>query len=450
MGDLAGCYPGNSASTPNLNTLAKGGVVFDRHFTAAPTCSPSRAAMLTGTYPHRNGVLGLADNGYFNVRKDFSILPDYCKDAGYDTASFGTWHISGSPGKHKVDEFHRKADAKIVADSAIEYLEKRDGEKPFCLMLGLKQPHLPFTHEWPDLQRADELVLPPYLPDHPTVREEMRLFHGDLSLADHHIGRVLDHLKEKGLSEDTIIVFCSDHGIGMPLAKGTLYDPGTKIAMIVSWTGQIEGGRRHQSLSGNVDLLPTLLELIGEREQIPADLDGISLRDFLCEDKACGRDAVFTEQTWHDMYEPMRAIRTERYKLIRNFEPGRGLQIAGDVLSQTKTSFVMRDTLNNWDHPEYELYDLDADPNERNNLAGTPEMSEIEEGLKKRLEQWMEETDDPIWPSGFVAAESGYLEQYIARDRPPGGFVPPFGDRVDRISLKWRPHYIKPNECTPA
>ncbi len=219
----------------------------------------------------------------------------------------------------------------------------------------------------------------------------------------------------------------------MPLAKGTLYDPGIHISLIVSFPKLFKGGRRFSGMTSNIDILPTILDIAQEAERIPADIDGRSLKPFLEKDRDVGREYVYTGQTWHDFYEPIRAIRTQKYKLIRNFEPGPGLQLAADIL-QTRAVKVMQEELRNRVIPEYEFYDLDADPLERNNLSGTTEIKEKEMHLQQTLQDWLEASSDPII-SGVVPAPVGYLEHFLAKPNGPGGFI---SDDPDRFVFKWK------------
>jgi len=147
-----------------------------------------------------------------------------------------------------------------------------------------------------------------------------------------------------------------------------------------------------------------------------------------------GHEAIYAEQTWHDFYEPIRAIRTERYKLIRNFEPGAGVQIAADIL-HSPTVDVMRETLRNWPRPKYELYDLENDPWERDNLIGRPEVAEIKAALRRELEDWLSSTGDPIL-QGVVPAPVGYWEHFCAKPMGPGG-LPPEKGREEWLTVRW-------------
>jgi arylsulfatase A-like enzyme len=437
LGDHLGCYPGNSARTPNMNRLAEEGVLFEHYFAAAPTCSPSRASMLTGILPHRNGVIGLATKNHMFIKPGIPTLCQLFRQEGYATASFGVWHVSGNFHDYGIETGNQVYDCERAADDAIEYLKHLSSDRPFFLLVGSFEPHrnrIHYTERWSSMQDPDEIVVPAYLKDTPEVRNEMVRFYGDSSLMDASFGRILDHLDGSDLSEDTIVVFTSDHGIAMPLAKGTLYDPGLKIPLIVRWKDHIRAGRRCETLTSNVDLMPTLLEAIGAEDLIPADLDGQSLWPFISDDKIIGHEHIVCEQTWHDFYEPIRALRTPRYKLIRNFHPSIGLQVAADIL-YSDTSRVMRDVLRNHPRPEIELYDLWDDPAERKNLSGRPEVAGIEKKLRKTLEERLASTDDPIL-DGIVPAPVGYMEHFLADVTGPGGLPQP-SEEENWLTLFW-------------
>jgi arylsulfatase A-like enzyme len=462
LGDHVGSYAGNSANTPNLDRLAAEGVVFEQYFAASPTCSPSRGAMLTGLMPHRNGLMALASGGHWEVRDDVATLPQLLQQAGYATACYGTWHISAAFTDRGIEEGNQDADCDTAAANAIRYLEQPPADRPFFLMVGFSEPHLPWTKMGPDRPIPETIIVPGYLPDDPRIREELSRFYGEVSRMDAAAGRVLTALAENDLDADTLVLFTSDHGIGMPLAKGTLYDPGTKIPLIVRWTGHVEGGRRYDGLTANVDLLPTVLEAVGQQARIPEDLDGHSLWPFIARDEDVAHPWIFTEQTWHDFYEPMRAVRNRRYKLIRNVAPASagaclggaslagaclagaclagaclaGMQIAADIL-QTTAVDVMRETLRAWPLPALELYDLAQDPWERENLAGRQDMAEIQAALTHALDTWLTQTDDPIL-EGVVPAPPGYWEHFCAKQNGPGG-IPPEKGREDLLTVRWPP-----------
>jgi len=255
--------------------------------------------MLTGLMPHRNGLMGLASGGHWEGDPDVPTLPQLLQEAGYATACFGTWHISVEFWDRGIEVGDQDADCERAAANAIQYLRERPGEVPFYLMVGFGKPHRPFTDTWPDLQAPEGVIVPGYLRDTWTVREEMSRLYGEVSRMDAAVGAVLDVLRELDRDGNTVVVFTSDHGIGMPLAKGTLYDPGIKIPLIVRWKRHVQGGRRCQGLASNVDLLPSLLDAVGEAQRIPEALDGRSLWPFVSRGQAVSRDRIFAEQTPH-------------------------------------------------------------------------------------------------------------------------------------------------------
>jgi arylsulfatase A-like enzyme len=212
----------------------------------------------------------------------------------------------------------------------------------------------------------------------------------------------------------------------MPFAKGTLYDPGVKIPLVIRYPRIIEGGSRCNALGSNVDLLPTLLELIGKTEHIPQGIDGNSLWSAIENSTDVSSGHIFCEQTWHDFYEPIRSIRTSRHKLIRNLYPGVGLQVAADIL-QSATTSSMRETIRKHPRPAYELYDLAADPSERRNICGKKEFEEIENQLKTLLMDHLVKIKDPVL-DGVVPAPHGYIEYYMASATGPGGLPPAAGE----------------------
>jgi N-sulfoglucosamine sulfohydrolase len=238
------------------------------------------------------------------------------------------------------------------------------------------------------------VTVPPYIPDSAAAREEFAAFQGAIAAADRAVGRILTALDEAGLTDQTVIVFTTDHGIAMPRAKCTLYDPGLETALLIRWpAGGMGGGRVESALLSNIDLLPTLLELTGT--PIPPAMQGRSYLSLLRGESYQPRNELFAEKTFHSYADPMRAIRNERYKYIRNFEAAFLVEVPGDIqqgaIFRADPSHYVGAT-----HPPVELYHLETDPLEQTNLAGNPALAEIEREHDNRLWQWMEATDDPL------------------------------------------------------
>src|SRR5438270_1474732 len=207
------------------------------------------------------------------------------------------------------------------------------------------------------------------------------------------VGRILAGLDELGIAESTCVICATDHGAAMPRAKCTLYDPGIEVALLWRWpSAGIAGGRVISDMVSNVDVTPSLLEGTGVR--LPSDLQGRTFWPVLTGRSHSPRSEVFAEKTFHTYYEPMRAIRTDRHKLIVNFE----ISTRVDVPSDIRESPIYPLVLSEMDgvRPPVELYDLESDAWERNNLAGQPAHASAESDLRGRLLDWMRSTGDPL------------------------------------------------------
>ncbi len=394
IGAYMGPYRDNSAVTPNVDALAGDGIVLERHFATAPTCSPSRASMMTGLVPHRHGLMGLQNGAIWNLDTSVPTLASLLREEGYRTACFGVWSVNDQPYASGFDIYDPESRCERVAANVGAFIASHGAREPFFAMAGFFEPHRPFTDHWPDRPDPERVAVPYFLPDIPETRREMSNFYGDVARADWSLGQILKALERAGLAERTLVIFTADHGIAMPLAKGTLSDRGCHIGAVLSWPGRLPAGGRYDGLTSNVDLLPTLLAAAGAPERVPPGIDGVSFLDALAGGSAV-RDHVFAELTWHDFYEPMRSVRTLTHKLIRNFEERPGLQLAGDI-QQSPIVPYMRWQLRSLPRPEYELYDLVDDPREQVNLASERECATEFAELRERLDRYLADTDDPI------------------------------------------------------
>ncbi len=292
------------------------------------------------------------------------------------------------------DHVHRRALGPAVAEDVEAVLAAGLHDDPFYFEINLEEPHRPFDQGGvqPDLSAG--VQVPGWLPDTDASREEFAAFQGAVHAADTAIGRILAALDAAGLAETTLVVFTADHGPAMPRAKCTLYDAGIGVALIARWpAGGLQSGSTIREMISNVDVLPTLLEATGVAT--PDNLQGRSFLPLLRGDVYAARDAIYAEKTFHSYYDPMRAIRTDRYKFIRNFETCFLVEVPGDV----QLGAIYRTELQRYvsaTHPDVELYDLVADPFEQRNLAGRPEFAAVERDLGARLWRWMEATGDPL------------------------------------------------------
>lgn len=383
---------GFQVPTPNIQMLADQGVLFREAFCAAPTCSGSRASLLTGLYCHNNGMLGLAHRGW--------KLNDYgqhwvhaLRRGGYRSTMIGEQHISVDPGVIGYDEVVDvdSNHAENVAPLTIEKLREA-GPEPWFMSVGFFETHRDFA---PPASVRDTLYsLPPgNLPDVAAVRRDVAAFKASARSLDHGIGAVLHALHDFGLVEDTLVVCTTDHGIAFPNSKATLFDRGIGVMMIVRGPGGFTGGKVVDAPVSHLDVYPTLCELAGVES--PGWLQGDSLMPLVRGETERLHEAIFAETTFHAAYQPHRAVRTERWKYIRRFDDYEHPVLANCDDSASKDLWVAA----GWGErtvPEEQLYDLALDPGEGHNLAGDPGCAEPLAELRGRLDAWMHETDDPL------------------------------------------------------
>jgi arylsulfatase A-like enzyme len=387
---------GYGVEAPHADALAEQSTVFERCFSTSPLCSPARGALWTGRYPHSNGLQGLTHRGWEYGERE-RPLPVHLGAAGYRTVLAGLQHESRDPGRLGFDEHldcpsNRAGD---VAGAAAGWLDAREaGADPFLLVCGMFEVHRDWPAERYPADPPDAADVPGYLPDNAHTREDVAAFRGAITVADRGLGAILKALRRNGLDDDTVVVFTTDHGAPFPRAKSTLYDPGVHVALMVRMPPRLgrAGPRREPGLVSHVDLVPTLLELLGVA--VPDDVQGVSLAATLRDGAAPTRREVFLEKTYHADYDPIRAIRTGSHKYIRNFEPRPLLALPPD-LEASATRRGMGDA-HLAPRPQEELYDLVADPGETTNLVHDPGAVEIADDLRARLDAFMIATDDAV------------------------------------------------------
>jgi arylsulfatase A-like enzyme len=384
---------GHQVPTPNIQRLADQGTLFRDAFCAAPSCSGSRACLLTGQWAHTNGMTGLAHRGWELHDYDHHLVHTL-RDAGYWSALIGEQHLSADPEvlgyDHvvEVDAHH----VETVAPAAVKLLRDRPPQ-PFFMSVGFFETHREYFN--PTSIRDALYSLPPAnLPDTPETRRDMASYKASARSLDQGVGAVLNALDEHDLADDTLVILTTDHGLAFPGAKATLTDRGIGVLLIMRGPGGFHGGRVSEALVSQIDLFPTICDLIGMEER-PEWLQGRSLLPLMRRETDEVNDAIFAELTYHAAYEPQRAIRTRRWKYIRRYGD-RVLPVLANVDDgPTKDLFIA----NGWADrplPREALYDLLFDPAEANNLAADPLHSGVLAELRGRLEAWMDETADPL------------------------------------------------------
>jgi arylsulfatase A-like enzyme len=389
---------GNAAvRTPNIERLARSGLLVRYAFSTSPQCSPSRISMLSGRYPHATRTEDL----HTPLPTGERLLPSYLQEQGYFTGHMAKTHYG--PLAEKQFQWY----AEHTAAALPGFLDAAGG-RPFFLWIGFHEPHRPYDSVPPGGggHPPARVTVPPHLADTPETRTDIARYYDAIARMDSAIGGMIGELDRRGLLDSTLVVFLSDNGAPFPREKGTLYDSGTRTPLIFSWPAVIRAGTVYdRGPVSTIDLMPTLLELAGG--SAPNSVQGRSFRELLTAPESyAGRKYVFSERNWHDCDEHQRAVRTARYKLIRtdaytalplcttadigasaSFLALRGLARAGRVTPAQRRLFEAP-------RARVELYDLARDPWELTNLADHPAHAARVRQLAAVLQAWMEATDD--------------------------------------------------------
>lgn len=398
---------GHSVDTPNLQKLAEQGILFRKAFTVAPTCSPSRACLLTGQSAHNNGMLGLAHLGW-KLNDYRQHLIHTLHDTGYTSALCGIQHIAAKPasetsaiGYHQVLSPASKDSAEIGREAASFIHQQHD--QPFFLSVGFWDTHRPF----PEAEdNPNYTAVPTPLPDAPETRADMAAFKTSARNLDAGIGCVLNALDEAGLAENTLVICTTDHGLPMPKMKCKLTDHGMGVFLIIRGPGGFAGGKACDAMVSQIDIFPTVCELLS----IPAPdwLQGKSMMPLIRGEAGEINDEIYGEVTWHAAYEPKRAVRTKRWKYIRHFDHNYKQEVLPNCDEGPSKSLLLKES--DWgsrEPAEEQLYDLLMDPQEANNLADVPGFGKTRDEMRERLRRWMERTDDPLLKGEVVLPECG-------------------------------------------
>jgi arylsulfatase A-like enzyme len=421
--DDCGAYGNAGVRTPHLDWFAREGMRFDRAFVTASSCSPSRASILTGRYPHATGAQEL----HWPLPDDQATIVEALRAAGYWAAAAGKWHL-GESAKRRFDVVREAgtagfqlptgpgtAPARMVTEKDesgcaqwVFTLRERPKDKPFFLWLAALDPHRDYE---PNVisppHRPEDVRVPPYLPDAPDTRRDLALYYDEITRLDFFVGKVLEELAAQGVADNTVVVFLSDNGRPFPRDKTTVLDSGIRTPLLVRWPARVKPGSVCRSLVSSVDLAPTFLELAGLKP-LPT-FQGVSFAKLLTQPTISTRPYVFAEHNWHDYAAHERAVRDERFKYIRNAYPELNRNPPADaVRSPTfvemrrlrdagKLSPAQADVFAR-PRPAEELYDTQNDPHELNNLASDPKYQRELNRLRAALDRWAADTGD-VFPA---------------------------------------------------
>ena len=417
------CYGDSNVKTPNLDRLAGEGMKFHRFFTAAPQCVPSRAALMTGRSP----VAARMTRFSAPLPRDEVTLPELLRDqAGYYTGICGrSFHLDGSnkSGQALVKVFDqnnlktfkdrvnflRTGPDKGVSNQFSEFLDSKPTDKPFFMWANFSDPH----HVWdaPEQFRPDPslLKLPHHWPDLPGMRKQLADYCAEINRLDGVVGEVVALLEKRGLLEKTLIVFAGDNGAALPHGKGSLYDPGSNVPFLVRWPGVVKPGGESRVLVSGEDLAPTLLAAAGLAKY--PKMSGVSIlpllkgeayqpRKFLFVERGPHGSAPVTSKMSSSGYDLSRAVRSDRYKFIYNCTPwipyspvdSAGGAAWKEIQAENATGQLPSGLIATYfssPRPVYELYDLENDPSELDNLSGQARVASDEQRLREALAEKM-------------------------------------------------------------
>jgi N-sulfoglucosamine sulfohydrolase len=396
---------GYAVPTPNLQRLASEGITFRQAYCAAPTCSPSRASLLTGECPHSNGMLGLVNRGFSMTSTGYQhhIVRTLREEAGYHSALIGLQHIAKDPHTIGYDEVQVIPGNHVedVTPAAVRFLHNAP-KQPFWLTVGYFETHRVYRKAGPE-DDWRHIQPPPPIPDVPSTRRDMADFHASVRLLDWGVGQVLQALEATGLASNALVISATDHGIAFPTMKCNLYDGGMGVHLVMRGPREFTGGKDCDAMISHLDVFPTICAFL--QIASPGWLQGRSFLPILRGEKDEINDAVFAEVNYHASYEPKRAVRTKRWKYIRRYGD-RVYPILPNCDDGLSKTYWLQ---NGWAQQPLEreaLYDLIFDPNERNNLAGDPAHRAVLDDMQKRLDMWMRSTDDPLL-RGPIKAPAG-------------------------------------------
>ena len=388
---------GHAIPTPNIQNLAEEGVLFRNAFCANPTCSPSRAALLTGQWAHSCGMGGLANRGW-SLPVPEHLIPYTLNKAGYVTALAGFQHVVRNVKDTGYQRILAQENGNAGAEQrACEFIAENH-DAPFFLDVGFGETHRRakgFDPPPDGESKTDPRYVkpPPTFPDNPVTRQDMAEYIDAARRLDWKMGKIFDALEKNNLAENTLVICTTDHGLAFPRMKCHVTDHGIGVMLIVRGPGGFDGGKVVDGLVSQIDLFPTICELA--EIDSPNWLQGNSILPLVSGEVDDIRDAVFAEVNYHCCYEPQRAIRTKRWKYIRRYDDANqwALPNCDDSISK---SYMLENDWANQPVESERLYDVVFDSSEAHNLAGNPDYADVLAEMRERLEQWRTDTADPV------------------------------------------------------
>lgn len=420
-------YGGQNAITPNIDRLAAQGLTFNRAYLCSAMCQPCRAELYSGQYPLHNGCA----YNHSASRPTTTSLPHYLKPLGYRVGLAGKVHVlprSAYPFEQVPgfdDNCVRNPTREHSLDGIREFIQ-RDDSQPFCLVVALVEPHLPWVMGDASQYPPAELKLPENLADTPVTRRHYSSYLAEITYMDQQVGEILEVVDQQPASDQTIVMFTSEQGSQFPGCKWTNWDTGVHTALVARWPGKIPENQRTEALVQYADIAPTLISLAGGDPDSHPEIDGREFRSVLMGKSNEHRNFVY--HMHNNIPEgpsyPIRSVSNGRYRYIRNLTPERvyvekhlmgggrlnNPYFATWLGADARRTDVYQRVQRYMIRPAEQLYLTADDPYEMNNLVADPKHSAVLEHLRQELDQWMEQQQDP-------GAEVDQLESHRASKR---------------------------------
>jgi arylsulfatase A-like enzyme len=411
-----GCYGNADIKTPNLDAFAKTAVRFERAYVTCPQCVPSRASIMTGRSPVAIGMTRFSAP----LPAEVITWPEVLRKQGYFTGAAGRqYHLDGASNpetnailaKHKLKTFPDRLDFVKTAGEGLkcvdqfrEFLDAVPKDKPFALQLCFSDPHR--VYNAPKSHDPKTITLPKHYPDTEKVREDFAAYYDEIARLDEHFKLVLDELDKRNLADNTLVLFQGDNGAAQWRGKGTLYEFGIKVPLLVRWPSVTKGGTSSDQLISGEDLAPTLLEACGEKPL--KEMTGKSFAALLKGEKFDGRKFVFAERGAHGQglpgqssaFDLGRVVVSKTHKLVYNATfhlPYHGVDFGQSEMFKEVRELAKAKKLPDPLNALYdgraramiEVFDLTKDPSEFVNLAGKQDVADAEKELRAALLEWM-------------------------------------------------------------
>lgn len=414
-----GCYGNPAARTPHIDALAASGLRFTQAFLTASSCSPSRASIITGRYPHNTGK---AAELHLPIAPNLPWFPELLREAGYHTMLVGKNHMAPgdpvdgqAPRPKAFDHVHNGNGPGNRGGHAtwVDALRDRPFDKPFFGWFAAFDAHRAWDgdQDWNEAaygpkHRPEDVIVPPFLSNDSETRADLASYYNEVTRFDHFIGNVVAELRRQGQLDNTLLLVMADNGRPFPRAKTRLHDSGMKTALVAHWPKGISGaGESTASLVSAIDLAPTILELAGVR--VPETIQGVSMTPIFRDPGATIRRYAFSEHNWHDYAAHGRSVRDGRFLYIRNSRPYDPWQGPADsvrspshqrLLAMRKEGVLSTAQADVFKTPRAveELYLVADDSDQLHTLVGEPEFESDRVRFASILQQWIAETGDSI------------------------------------------------------